>query len=182
MTHSLALPCIAAIAAIAAFAVFAAGCTTTSKAIGPDQPPTDPSSRPPTYERPNTDPLLGAPCKGEGTLHCGTKARVAVRVDMRNDPRQKRDTPCEMQDMATGTFHEGEGCVKDDRLYLTTNCMECRQFNLWDMTGIVAEMTDSQLLDAQQRIGLPKEPMLRTPDAWRTALAANASKLPKRKR
>ncbi len=88
-----------------------------------------------------------------------------------------------MQDLAAETaFNKSEGCVKDDRVYLTTNCMECRQFSLWDMTGIVAEMTDRQLLDAQQRVGLPKEPTLRTPDAWRTALAANASKLPKRKR
>ena len=59
-------------------------------------------------------------------------------------------------------------------MYLTSSCPVCRMYSAWEMTGVVAEMTDAQLLDAQKRVGLAPEPILRTPETWRSALATAA--------
>lgn len=120
---------------------------------------------------------FGAPCKAEDAVHCGTKGRVAVMVAMRNGmPSKRTDVPCPMERLGESPFEPIVGCVQDDRVYLTAGCLECRVFSEWDMTGIVAEMTDSQLVSAQKRIGLTAAPILRTPESWRTAMATSAAR------
>ena len=103
-------------------------------------------------------------------------------VETRNTPVQKRaGVPCEMQNISGPAYGDrAVACVRDERVYLTTECLECRSSSSWDLTGVVAEMTERQLLEAQTRAGLAKEPLLRTPDAWRAAIAKAASTAPRR--
>ncbi|MBX3191587.1 MAG: hypothetical protein KF819_31635 [Labilithrix sp.] len=177
--------------AAAVVALFALACTTT-KGAGPDEPRTAPATTvgiapvaptaivqenaiqtaeaPPA--RPPAKPSLGDPCKA-GDPSCGTKGRVAMTVEMKNIPGRKREVPCEMQEVPSEGFGEhGAGCVKDDKIYLASDCIECRMYSRWEMTGVVAEMTDPQLVLAQRRVGLGPEPILRTTEGWRTALAS----------
>jgi hypothetical protein len=173
---------------LALLAALVAGCTTTKdEPRTVVTPPTGSSGGSGTELALDTDtaqqgatPTLafGAPCRPTDTVHCGTKGRVAVMVAMRNGvPSKRKDVPCELLDLNGETaMDRGQGCVKDDRVYLIADCPMCRQASEWDMTGIVAEMTDGQLLDAQQRVGLAVEPKLRTVESWRTALATKAGK------
>lgn len=160
--------------------VLASGCT-TSKAITADEPRPEPAPRNLPSAAPEETPTpsgplpLGAACKAEDRQHCGTKGRIAVMTVMRNGPPMKRETPCALEPLQK-ELDQGKGCVKDDRVYLTRDCLECRMFSSWEMTGVVAEMSDAQLVEAQQRMGLGTEPVLRTPEKWRTAIAAAAAK------
>ena len=173
-------------ALVAPLAVLACLACTTSKGITPDEPRPAPVPPPGAQEAwgPSNAPLqelsIGAACKVEDTVHCGTKGRVSVIIEMRNTPQKVPAFPCEMQRLAReGSADQSTGCVQDDRVYLTGECVECRQYSRWHLTGLVAEMTDAQLLNTQQRIGLPPKPVLHTPEAWRGALAWAAAKPPR---
>jgi hypothetical protein len=188
------------LAALVAGGLATLACTTT-KGVGPDEARTTPAPAPtssigiaqvapapivqengiqttdPPPARPPSGKLaIGDACKPADVQHCGTKGRIAMVVQVNNMPIRKRDdVPCEMQPIPRESFGDhGSGCVKDDRVYLGSDCMECRIYSRWEMTGLVAEMTEKQLVDAQRRVGLAAEPVLRTPDAWRTALASAA--------
>lgn len=180
---------------LALFSGLSAAACTTSKALPPDEPR---ATTAPPSTAPVGDPELslqtetaapaalafGAPCKADDVVHCGTKGRVAVMVEMRNGmPSARTGVPCELVNVSQQpVMDEGRGCVKDDRVYLTAGCTTCRQFSEWDMTGIVAEMTDPQILTAQKKVGLAPEPVLRTTEGWRAAIVSAAAKAPKRKR
>lgn len=177
-------------------ALATAACT-TSKALPPDEPRTTPSPASTTgagqpeltlqtqTATPGSPWAFGAPCKADDTVHCGTKGRVAVLVEMRNGaPSKWSGAPCELLNLSQEEFaaEPGHGCVKDEHVYLTASCEMCRQFSEWDMIGLVAEMTDLQLVTAQKRVGLSPAPVLRTTEGWRTAIATAAAKAPKRRR
>jgi hypothetical protein len=170
--------------------LFTSACT-TSKAITADEPRTMPAPEPapapdptkvqtatpenPPAPLPSKPLALGAAC-GSDSPHCGTKGRIAVLVQMNDGRPKKRDVPCTMQSLQREQFgDQGAGCVNEDRLYLTSSCVECRLSSTWEMTGVVAEMSDAQLLAAQKRVGLAAEPILRSPASWRTTIAKVAA-------
>lgn len=171
------------------------GACTTTKAIAPepDDPRTPnqlPTQTPPTtppppvtappvpddnVKGPQDEARIGQPCKPGDTKTCGTKGRIATGFVQSTNPTKKLTAPCEMpvrDPNAPITFgdHTG-GCVKDDRVYVHGSCMECRMYSEWMWVGLVAEMTDAQLEEAQRRAQVPKEPLLKTTAAWKTALA-----------
>lgn len=167
--------------------LLASGCTTTKAATADE--PRSPSSRPGMDPDPRAPGLaLGAACEAKDTLHCGTKGRVAVVFEMRGGPPPPDQSPvaCEMVRVQPamvqpGGEHDGaQGCVKDERVYLSGMCLQCRSYSEWAMMGTVAEMTDAQLASAQERVGLSRAPLLRTPEHWRSALAT-AAKGPRRR-
>jgi hypothetical protein len=129
---------------------------------------------------------MGAACKRDDAVHCGTRDRISVELQMHNlPPRKKKDVPCEMVLLPHADYaaNVAMGCVKDERVYLAGECPMCRMSSRWELTGLVAEMTDAQLVQAQRRLAFAPEPLLRTPDAWRSAIASAASRpAPARKR
>ena len=167
--------------------LFSVGCATKAIAPEPDEP--RPTATPPTPTAPppfpgpapddeRADAKVGRPCGPNDTQVCGTKGRIASGV-VQNDqptPSQRLKAPCELPPIdpkAPPSFDDhARGCVKDDRLYVQGACMECRIFSEWMMVAIVEEMTDPQLAEAQLRVRLPKEPLLRTASAWTKALAS----------
>lgn len=182
------------------------GCTTTKAiAPEPDDPrnanqvatpPTNPPTPPPPVTAPplddnkgppppdNKGPMdearIGQPCGPGDTKTCGTKGRVATGFSQSTNPTKRLTAPCEMPKTDPNepiTFGDHtRGCVKDDRVYVHGSCMECRMWSEWQWVGLVAEMTDAQLEEAQKRAQLPKEPLLKTTSAWKTALATPPSK------
>jgi hypothetical protein len=180
-----ALVVLGCVSALTAFA-----CTTTSKGIEPEPPRSEPSvppsasAVPVTSASPPVPPLspvrpvpnevvLGAPCQADDPIHCGTRSRVAVMIEVHNRPLGAHgNEPCKMDPTgSTALMESTAACVQDERVYVTSECTACRTSSTWSMVGIVAEMTDPQLLNAQSRMGLAKEPLLHTPDAWRGAIA-----------
>ena len=169
---------------LALFAIGSTACT-TSKEITPDDPHSarvpQPGDDRPRAPGAVTAPglALGAACESTDVVHCGTKGRVAVEMEMSSGgplPR-KRAVPCAMQPLSPPNDSDRQtGCVKDDRVYLSGDCRICRQSSQWDLTGAVAEMTDAQLVQAQERVSLAPGLILRTPDAWQSAIAAAAAK------
>ena len=120
---------------------------------------------------------LGMPCKASDVEHCGSRSRVSVTIGMRGASLKKGAPPCELKVVtALPGAEQASACMKDDRIYVTGYCLACRNYPTWDMTGIVSEMTEAQLSRAQLRATLPEEPLLRTPEAWRTAFAGAAAK------
>jgi hypothetical protein len=49
-------------------------------------------------------------------------------------------------------------------------CARCRRQLGWAFVGDLARLSDDDLRLAQERTGLPRNPLLRSPDAWRRAL------------
>lgn len=177
--------------------VSAPACTTT-KAIAPDpdEPRNVAVTPTPTTTAPSPTPLpvlpgpsfpeeanIGKACK-DGEPFCGSKGRVAVAMGMRTDPREKPpNAPCVLAPLDGPTpFEASRGCTKDERVYITSTCIECRTYSEQLMVGLVAEMTDAQLKDAQLRASLPAEPLLRTTASWKSAFGASAAAAAKRKR
>jgi hypothetical protein len=149
--------------------------STSKPAIVPVQDNLAPPAEPYAKDRPEVS--LGAPCKPDDVEHCGTAGRVSVTVFVRTSPNQRPAAPCEMKPTARPASGDiTSACVKDDRIYLSAACTECRQYAFWDMTGIVAEMTDRQLANAQQRMGFPSEPLLRSADSWKISIAGAAAR------
>lgn len=50
-------------------------------------------------------------------------------------------------------------------------CRRCRSLMGWGFAGDLHTLTDTQLRDFQEAVGVPALPLLRTRDAWRSALA-----------
>jgi hypothetical protein len=76
-------------------------------------------------------------------------------------------------EMRLGARH---ACARDGRIWAKSACIECRLPGAgWSATGIIAEMTKEQSLAFQERLGLPKSPVLTTTEAWSKTLASTAN-------
>lgn len=119
-------------------------------------------------------PAIGAPCT-TGTPGCGRNGTIAVVVDRRHSRRwHAPNEPCKVEQTrpAVSTINATFACVEDNHLIVSSVCMVCRMADAGEsLEGVVSEMTDEQLLEAQQIAGLPPAPILSTQDAWKKAIA-----------
>jgi hypothetical protein len=116
---------------------------------------------------------IGRPCEASDERTCGTEGRVAI-AEVRSNGVE-RPLPCRAATLPGGAGHgPSQACVLKERVYLQSTCMACRTYASWELTGLVAEMTDRQLLEAQEAVGFPQQPLLRTPAMWRAAIASVA--------
>lgn len=62
--------------------------------------------------------------------------------------------------------------LEGGRLWIRhVTCARCRRVMGWAYVGELPELTDLHLREIQARLGLPSDPVLRTPDDWRAAFA-----------
>ena len=125
---------------------------------------------------------LGEPCDEKSAAHCGTKGRLAFVVKRvehfygQQLQGGKPELPCKYEPTtAPNDFRDPEGrsvCEAEGRVYVHTVCRMCRINSATDAVGVLDEMTDTQLRYAQKMAGLPSDPLLRTGNAWRGAVAS----------
>lgn len=154
--------------------------TATGSASAEPIPMPPPPMFPPPRQRgdvsapPPTLPL-GTACTADDTARCGKKGLIAMALDPR---RQTAVLPCAPTALTDDrAIYRVAACVKEDRVYASASCIACRLADAgWSVSGTIPEMTDSQLAAAQKQVGFPAEPLLRTPEAWRSAISSAAKK------
>jgi len=126
---------------------------------------------------------LGAPCKPGGSVNgldpCGTKQRIAVRFvpHTMGMMGSGMTVPCTLS-KATPPKEIGMGassvatCITEGTLYANLDCMYCRIPGAGEnVVAKLDELTGTQALAVQARLGLPAETPLRGEKAWRQALS-----------
>lgn len=67
--------------------------------------------------------------------------------------------------------------AEGNRLWIkVVTCGHCRRVIGWSFVGDLPLLRDDEIRGLQTELGLPADPVLKTPDAWKTVLATTAPK------
>lgn len=151
--------------------------TTGEDSIQSDEAPPEPHKRLGPLPKREPPSAIGDACYSDVKAQCGKRCRVAVRFNRfsaeRALARECAPEPLRHDDKGPRGGYTTSACVTNGRIYVTSVCLMCRLADSgWNVTALIEEMTDAQLAWLAEKMGFPKEPLLRTPEAWRAALAS----------
>lgn len=117
--------------------------------------------------------LLGKPCPPDGTHDpstsngvCNKEGRIGLVV------LNRRTGVPEGARLFEGSFGRVVVAVEASRVWVQSTCVMCRVLSESTSIADLSLATDDQLVSLQTEAEMPPSPLLRTPAAWREAVAA----------